>query len=99
MGRGGEIVKQLRTETKAKIRIGETVNGSDERVVSGEASSVRKALYQVAARLHDNPSRTQHLLNSSTPNAYPGAGALMGTTPGAPIMGLSSLVGAYGGYK
>lgn len=204
MGRGGEIVKQLRSETKAKIRIGETVNGSDERVVmihstsdetnefddgdgericpamdavfkvhdrvvnddqsaeedpdetkqvtvrllvpadqigcvigkggsvvagirsdtgaqvrilkdnhmptcalatdelvqvSGEASSVRKALYQVAARLHSNPSRTQHLLNSSTPNAYPGAGALIGTTPGAPIMGLNSLVGAYGGYK
>lgn len=67
--------------------------------VSGEASSVRKALYQVAARLHDNPSRTQHLLNSSTPNAYPGAGALIGTTPGAPIMGLSSLVGGYGGFK
>nr|GEV05765.1 KH domain-containing protein [Tanacetum cinerariifolium] len=65
----------------------------------GEASSVRKALYQVAARLHNNPLRTQHLLNSSTHNAYPGAGSLMGTPPGAPIMGISSLVGAYGGYK
>ncbi|GKF57038.1 KH domain-containing protein [Tanacetum coccineum] len=39
MGRGGEIVKQLRTETKAKIRIGETVNGSDERVVQIHSTS------------------------------------------------------------
>ncbi|GKD91601.1 B3 domain-containing transcription repressor VAL2-like protein isoform X1, partial [Tanacetum coccineum] len=35
--------------------------------LSSEASSVRKVLYQVAARLHDNPSWTHHLLNSSTP--------------------------------
>lgn len=34
IGRGGEIVKQLRAETKAKIRIGETVPGCDERVVT-----------------------------------------------------------------
>ncbi|GJS45955.1 KH domain-containing protein [Tanacetum coccineum] len=67
--------------------------------LSGEASSVREALYQVAAHLHDNPLQTHNLHSSSTPNAYPGAGALMGTTPGAPIMGISSLVGAYGGYK
>lgn len=33
IGRGGEIVKQLRVETKAKIRIGESVHGCDERVV------------------------------------------------------------------
>lgn len=34
IGRGGEIVKQLRAETKSKIRIGETVPGSEERVVT-----------------------------------------------------------------
>lgn len=34
IGRGGEIVKQLRVDTKSKIRIGETVPGSDERVVT-----------------------------------------------------------------
>lgn len=34
IGRGGEIVKQLRLDTKAKIRIGETVPGCDERVVT-----------------------------------------------------------------
>lgn len=34
IGRGGEIVKQLRIDTKSKIRIGETVAGCDERVVT-----------------------------------------------------------------
>lgn len=34
IGRGGEIVKQLRLETKSKIRIGESVPGCDERVVT-----------------------------------------------------------------
>lgn len=34
IGRGGEIVKQLRIDTKSKIRIGETVPGCDERVVT-----------------------------------------------------------------
>lgn len=34
IGRGGEIVKQLRADTKAKIRIGETLHGCDERVVT-----------------------------------------------------------------
>lgn len=39
MGKGGEIVKQLRAETKAKIRIGETVTGCDERVVTIHSTS------------------------------------------------------------
>lgn len=34
IGRGGEIVKQLRIDTKSKIRIGETVPGCDERVIT-----------------------------------------------------------------
>lgn len=34
MGKGGDIVKQMRAETKAKIRIGESVSGCDERVVT-----------------------------------------------------------------
>ncbi|CAH9118675.1 unnamed protein product [Cuscuta epithymum] len=39
MGRGGDIIKQLRAETKSKIRIGETVPGCDERVVTIYSSS------------------------------------------------------------
>lgn len=34
IGRGGEIVKQLRVDTKSKIRIGESVPGCEERVVT-----------------------------------------------------------------
>lgn len=34
IGRGGEIVKKIRAESKSKIRIGETVSGCDERVVT-----------------------------------------------------------------
>ena len=39
IGRGGEIVKQLRVDTKSRIRIGETVPGCDERVVTIYSSS------------------------------------------------------------
>ncbi len=39
IGRGGEIVKQLRADTKSKIRIGETVPGCEERVVTVYSSS------------------------------------------------------------
>ncbi|KAK2994613.1 hypothetical protein RJ640_025667 [Escallonia rubra] len=39
IGRGGEIVKQLRAESKSKIRIGETVSGCEERVVTIYSSS------------------------------------------------------------
>jgi len=34
IGRGGENAKQLRTETQAKIRIGESVSGCEERVIT-----------------------------------------------------------------
>ncbi|CAH1420819.1 unnamed protein product [Lactuca virosa] len=107
IGKGGQIVQTIRTDTGAQIRIMKDNHlpacalSSDELVqISGESSIVRKALFQIATRLHDNPSRSQHLLSSSTPNAYPSGGSLMGGTPGgAPIMGLAPLMGAYGGYK
>ncbi|KAL0332088.1 UNVERIFIED_CONTAM: KH domain-containing protein HEN4 [Sesamum calycinum] len=196
IGRGGEIVKQLRVETKAKIRIGESVPGCEERVVtiyssseetndfegadgrvcpaqdalfkvhdrivaddaaveedsedapqvtvrlqyhlirsrekgqnirsdtgaqirivkddhlptcalssdelvqiSGDASVVKKALYQIASRLHDNPSRSQHLLSSSVPTVFTSGSSVLGAAAGAPIMGLTPLIGPYGGYK
>jgi poly(rC)-binding protein 3/4 len=34
LGRGGEIAKQLRSDTSAKMRIGETVPGCDERIIT-----------------------------------------------------------------
>ncbi|KAH7835434.1 hypothetical protein Vadar_026120 [Vaccinium darrowii] len=73
LGKGGQVIQNMRAETGAQIRVisGEHLppcaSNSDELVqISGEASVVRKALYQVASRLHDNPSRTQHLLLSSS---------------------------------
>lgn len=106
IGKGGQIVQTIRTETGAQIRIMKDNHlpacalSSDELVqISGESSVVRKALFQIATRLHDNPSRSQHMLSSSTPNLYPSGGSLMGTPGGPPIMGLTPLVGAYGGYK
>ncbi|KAI7731331.1 hypothetical protein M8C21_011216 [Ambrosia artemisiifolia] len=106
IGKGGQIVQTIRSDTASQIRILKDNNlpacalSSDELLlISGEPSNVRKALFQLSARLHDNPSRSQHLLSSSTPNVYPSAGSLMGPPGGAPFMGLTQLVGAYGGYK
>jgi poly(rC)-binding protein 2/3/4 len=104
IGKGGQIVQNIRSETGAQIRIVKDDHlpacalGSDELVqISGEPRVVRKALYQIASRLHDNPSRSQHLLASAMSNGYPSSGTALG--PGGPIMGLAPLVGSYGGYK
>ncbi|KAI8541660.1 hypothetical protein RHMOL_Rhmol08G0079600 [Rhododendron molle] len=103
IGKGGQIVQNIRSETGAQIRILKDDHlpacalGSDELVqISGEPRVVRKALYQIASRLHDNPSRSQHLLASGTANVYPSSGTVLG--PGGPIIGLAPL-GPYGGYK
>lgn len=59
---------------------------------------MKKALFQIASRLHDNPSRSQHMLTSALPpSLYPSAGSLMGAPGGAPIF--APIVGSYGGYK
>ncbi|KAJ1377414.1 K-like proteiny domain [Sesbania bispinosa] len=106
IGKGGQIVQSIRSETGAQIRILKDEHlpscalSSDELVqISGDAAVVKKALYQISSRLHDNPSRSQHLLTSSVPGVYHTGGSLMGPTAGAPIMGITPLVGAYGGYK
>ncbi|KAI3452288.1 hypothetical protein Pfo_008953 [Paulownia fortunei] len=105
IGKGGQIVQSIRSETGAQIRIVKDDHlptcalSSDELVqISGDASVVKKALYQIASRLHDNPSRSQHML-SSVPNVYSSGSSVLGATAGAPIMGLTPLVGPYGGYK
>ena len=67
--------------------------------ISGDVAVVKKALFQIASRLHDNPSRSQHLLVSAVPNVYASTGSLIGPTGGAPIVGIAPLMGAYGGYK
>ncbi|KAI4352555.1 hypothetical protein L6164_006793 [Bauhinia variegata] len=106
IGKGGQIVQSIRSETGAQIRILKDEHlppcalSTDELVqISGDAAVVKKALYQIASRLHDNPSRSQHLLASAVHNLYSSSGSLMGPTAGAPIVGIAPLVGAYGGYK
>ncbi|KAK3409213.1 hypothetical protein EUGRSUZ_J01359 [Eucalyptus grandis] len=106
IGKGGQIVQNIRSDTGAQIRILKDDHlpscalNSDELVqISGEAAVVRKALHQIASRLHDNPSRSQHLLTSAVPNMYSTGGSLIAPTAGAPIVGVAPLLGPYGGYK
>ncbi|KAE8732941.1 RNA-binding KH domain-containing protein, putative isoform 2 [Hibiscus syriacus] len=58
-------------------------------VIVGEPSVVKKALYHVTSRLHENPSRAQHLLLSSLSNMNSPDGKYMN----APLMG------SYGNYS
>ncbi|XP_058736395.1 RNA-binding KH domain-containing protein RCF3-like isoform X1 [Vicia villosa] len=106
IGKGGQIVQNIRSETGAQIRILKDERlplcalNSDELVqISGEIGVVKKALIQIASRLHDNPSRTQHLLTSSVPGVYAAGGSMGGPPGGAPIMGMAPIGGGYGGYK
>lgn len=46
IGKGGEIVKQLRSDTKSNIRISETVPGCDERIVTIYSSSEATNLFE-----------------------------------------------------
>ncbi|KAF5766901.1 putative K domain-containing protein [Helianthus annuus] len=71
IGKGGQIVQTIRSDTASQIRtlkdnhVPAYALSNDELVqISGEPSNVRTALFQIAARLHDNPSRSQHLLSS-----------------------------------
>ncbi|KAK2636183.1 hypothetical protein Ddye_030975 [Dipteronia dyeriana] len=96
IGKGGQVVQNIRTETHAQIRIlkdehlPQCALSFDELLqIAGEPSVVRKALIQVASRLHENPSRSQHLLLSSSPNVYQSGGVFLG----APLMG------SYGNYS
>ncbi|KAL9354696.1 hypothetical protein Peur_052666 [Populus x canadensis] len=106
IGKGGQIVQNIRSETGAVIRILKDAHlppcalSSDELVqISGEAAVVKKALYQIASRLHDNPSWSQHLLVSAVPNVYPAVGSLVGPSAAAPIVGIAPLMGPYGSFK
>ena len=60
---------------------------------------MRNALHQLASRLHENPSRSQHLLLSSSPNMYQSGGTFMIPNIDAPRMGVTPLLGSYGGYN
>ncbi|XP_065861361.1 RNA-binding KH domain-containing protein RCF3 [Euphorbia lathyris] len=100
IGKGGQVIQNIRSETRAQIRIMKDERlpplalSNDELLqIIGEPAIVKKALYQVASRLHENPSRSQHMLLSSSSNMYQSGGMFVTASSGAPLMGL------YGNYK
>lgn len=59
---------------------------------------MKKALYQVAICLHDNPSRSQQsILNS--PSIYRSGISFSNPNYGGLPLGVASLMGSYGNYK
>ncbi|XP_058729629.1 uncharacterized protein LOC131601756 isoform X10 [Vicia villosa] len=96
----------MRSETKAHIRILKddhmplcALRSDDLVQISGDTAVVKKALHQIASRLHLNPSRTQHLLAFFVPGGYQSGGSLLGPTAGPPIVGITPLAGSYGDIK
>ncbi|KAF8104616.1 hypothetical protein N665_0171s0117 [Sinapis alba] len=85
IGKGGQVIQNLRTETNAQIRVIKdnlppcalTLSHDELLQIIGEPLVVREALYQVASLLHANPSRFQHSLLSSPSTMYPPGGMLM----------------------
>ncbi|KAH0671963.1 KH domain-containing protein At4g18375 [Solanum tuberosum] len=105
IGKGGLVIQNLRSETGAQIRVLSSEHlppcalNSDELLqITGEGAVVKKALYQVAARLHDNPSRSQHQLLSS-PSIFRSGAGLVNPHAGTQVMGVTSLMGPYASYK
>ncbi|OMO82500.1 hypothetical protein COLO4_22942 [Corchorus olitorius] len=96
IGKGGQVIQNIRSETHAQIRVLNNEHlppcalSTDELLqIIGEPSVVRKALYHVASRIHDNPSRSQHLLLSSLSNL---------NQPGGMYVN-APLIGSYGNYS
>ncbi|KAL3823955.1 hypothetical protein ACJIZ3_019984 [Penstemon smallii] len=105
IGKGGQIIQNIRNETHAQIRISGSEHlppcalSSDEIIqITGDDDAVKKALYQVALCLHDNPSRSQHSLLSSL-SIYRSGISFNNPNIGIPHVGATSLMGAYGNYK
>ncbi|KAJ8774554.1 hypothetical protein K2173_017000 [Erythroxylum novogranatense] len=100
IGKGGQVIQNIRSETGVQIRVLKDEHlppsalSSDELLqIIGEPAVVRMALHQVASRLHDNPSRFQHLIFASSSNSYQSGGMFVTANTGAPFMGF------YGNYK
>ncbi|XP_044491742.1 KH domain-containing protein At4g18375 isoform X2 [Mangifera indica] len=96
IGKGGQVIQNIRSETRAQIRVLKdehlppcALNFDELLQIVGEPSVVRKALLQVASRLHENPSRSQHLLLSSSANIYQSAGLFLS----------APLIGSYGNHS
>jgi poly(rC)-binding protein 2/3/4 len=105
IGKGGHIIQGIRSDTGSKIRVLSkehlpacAISGDELLQISGDTMVVRKALLQVSSRLHDNPSRSQQHLASSLTQPFP-VGSRLGSSSNAPVVGITSMVSPYGGYK
>ncbi|XP_057777206.1 KH domain-containing protein HEN4-like isoform X2 [Salvia miltiorrhiza] len=105
IGKGGHIVQNIRNQTHAQIRILGSEHlppcalSSDELIqINGEATVVKNALYQIAFRLHDNPSRSQQSILTS-PSIYRSGISFNNPNFGGPPLGVTSLMGSYRNYR
>ncbi|CAN0926050.1 KH domain-containing protein At4g18375 [Linum grandiflorum] len=85
LGKGGDVIKRLRTETDAKIRIfppeqlPSCAMSTDELLqISGKADVVRRALFEVSTLLHQNPRKGEHVGGQSL---YPPRGPINNMLP------------------
>ncbi|XP_042462545.1 KH domain-containing protein HEN4-like [Zingiber officinale] len=106
IGKGGQIIQGIRSETGAQVRILKNdrlpacaISGDELLQINGEASVVKKALFQISSRLHGNPSRSHHLLFATSPSAFPGPNQFGVSSTAGPVIGIGPLVGSYRGYK
>lgn len=120
LGKGGKIIEKMRTETGAQIRIlrRDTLPGcalpSDELVqISGDPLIVKKAMYEISARIHESPPRDRPQGTAaflpppgvspagpmlSQSNMFPPVNPLYGpASAGGPLVGVGPPLSGYGG--
>uniref|UniRef100_A0A0C9RV58 TSA: Wollemia nobilis Ref_Wollemi_Transcript_11433_2942 transcribed RNA sequence n=1 Tax=Wollemia nobilis TaxID=56998 RepID=A0A0C9RV58_9CONI len=111
LGRGGKVIEKMRSDTGAQIKIlpkeqlPACAMPADELVqIVGSPPVVKKALYEVSARLHENPPRERLPLNNPVPafgqNPFvPSAGHLFSSAnmlpQGLPPVGIVPPIGGY----
>ncbi|KAG6659792.1 hypothetical protein CIPAW_03G061000 [Carya illinoinensis] len=90
LGKGGDVIQRLRSETGANIRVlpadhlPACAMGTDELVqISGKPDVAKRALYEVSTQLHHNPRKDKSPLTFSMP--FGGQGF---HPPGGPMPGM-----------
>lgn len=116
LGRGGKVIEKMRTDTGAQIKIlpkeqlPSCAMATDELVqIAGASSVVKKALYEVSSRLHENPPKERLQFNnpvtafgqspflSSAGQMFSSGNMFPQGT--APIVGIAPHMPAVGGYR
>lgn len=76
LGKKGDVIQRLRSETGADIRVSPAdrlpicANSNEELVqISGAPDIAKKALYEISTRLHQNPRKDKPSLSFSSPYA------------------------------